>query len=80
MPFYQDSMSCGNMIISFDVEFPKPGALKKDAIEGIKKLLPGPKVGPPPANYEMLEDYHEGMRNENAEGGTTIFLTQTKFF
>jgi hypothetical protein len=73
MPFYQDSMSCGNMIISFDVEFPKPGALKKDAIEGIKKLLPGPKVGPPPANYEMLEDYHEGMRNENAEGGKTIF-------
>lgn len=69
MPFYQDSMSCGNMIISFDVEFPKPGALKKDAIEGIKKLLPGPKVGAPPANYEMLEDYHEGMRNENAEGG-----------
>lgn len=69
MPFYQDSMSNGNLIITFEVEFPKPGSLKKDAIENLKKYLPGPKVAPPPAQYEMLEDFHEGLRNENPEGG-----------
>lgn len=69
MPFYQDSMSYGNLIIKFDVEFPKPGALKKDAVEALKKVLPGPKIVPPPAEYEMLEDWYEGMKNESAEGG-----------
>jgi len=73
MPFYQDSISHGNLMVEFNVEFPKPGALKKDSIEGLKKLLPGPKVAPPPANYEMLEDFHEGMRNESAEGGMSFF-------
>lgn len=69
MPFYNDIMSFGNLIIKFEVEFPKSGALKKDQIEGLKKLLPGPKVSSPPEEYEMLEDFHEGLRNENAEGG-----------
>jgi len=69
MPFYQDSMSYGNLFIKFDVEFPKPGSLKPDAVENLKKVLPGPKIQPPPKNYEMLEDYYEGMKNENPEGG-----------
>jgi len=69
MPFYQDCMSSGNLIVKFDVEFPKSGSLKPDAIEGLKKVLPGPKIVPPPRDYEMLEDFYEGMRNENAEGG-----------
>merc|ERR1711862_12017 len=69
MPFYQDSMSCGNLIIKFDIEFPKSGSLKKEQIEGLKKLLPGPKVPPVPSEYDLLEDFHEHMRNENPEGG-----------
>jgi len=69
MPFYQDSMSAGNLMIHFEIEYPKPRSLKKDQIEGLKKLLPVPKVPPPPSDYEMLEDFHEGLRNENAEGG-----------
>jgi len=69
MPFYQDSMSYGNLIIKFEVEFPKPGSLKKDVIEQLKKVLPGPKIQAPPEEYEMLEDWYEGMKNESAEGG-----------
>jgi len=69
MPFYQDTMSSGHLIIKFEVEFPKNGSLRKDQIEGLKKLLPGPKVAPVPENYELLEDFHEHMRNENAGGG-----------
>lgn len=69
MPFYNDSMSAGNLIIKFDIEFPKPGSLKPEAIENLKRILPGPKIQPAPANYEMLEDFYEGMKNENAEGG-----------
>jgi len=69
MPFYQDTMSSGHLIIKFDVEFPKSGTLRKDQVEGLKKLLPGPKVPPVPENYELLEDFHEHMRNENAGGG-----------
>jgi len=29
MPFYGDIMSFGNLIIEFEVEFPKPGSIKK---------------------------------------------------
>jgi len=43
--------------------------LKPDQIESLKKYLPGPKINPPPKEYDMLEDFYEGMRNENAEGG-----------
>lgn len=69
MPFYQDCMSFGNLFIKFDVEFPKPGSLKPANIENLKKILPGPKIQPPPEQYELLEDYYEGMKNPNAEGG-----------
>lgn len=48
MPFYNDIMSFGNLIIEFDVEFPKAGSLKKDQTEALKKLLPGPQVPAPP--------------------------------
>jgi len=64
MPFYNDIMSHGNLIIKFDVEFPKSGNLKKDQIEALKKCLPGPKVPPPPSEYEMLEDWDESMKNK----------------
>lgn len=69
MPFYKDTMSCGNLMIKFEVVFPESGALNKENIEMLKKSLPGPKVPPPPKNYEMMEDFHDGLRNQNAEGG-----------
>lgn len=69
MPFYGDAMSHGNLIIQFDIEFPKGEQIKKEAREQLKKILPGPKINPPPQNYEMMEDFHESMRNESAEGG-----------
>lgn len=69
MPFYGDSMSHGNLIIQFEVEFPKAEQIKKEAREQLKKILPGPKINPPPQTYEMLEDFHDSMRNESAEGG-----------
>jgi len=69
MPFYGDAMSHGNLIIQFEVEFPKGEQIKKEAREQLKKILPGPKINPPPQTYEMLEDFHDSMRNESAEGG-----------
>lgn len=72
MPFYQDCMSHGNLIVQFEVEFPKAETLKKEAREQLKKILPGPKIQAPPAQYEMLEDFHDSMRNESAEGGKKI--------
>jgi len=69
MPFYQDSMSFGHLMIKFEIDFPKPGSMKPAALEELKKILPGPKIQPAPKEYEMLEDFYEGMKNENAEGG-----------
>jgi len=69
MPFYGDAMSHGNLIIQFDIEFPKGEQIKKEAREQLKKILPGPKINPPPQSYEMMEDFHDSMRNESAEGG-----------
>jgi len=31
MPFFKDSMCYGNLIINFEVEFPKKGSLNEDA-------------------------------------------------
>ena len=78
MPFYGDAMSHGNLIIQFEVEFPKAEQIKKEAREQLKKLLPGPKINPPPQTYEMLEDFHDSMRNESAEGGKKNFMNFVK--
>jgi len=43
MPFYRDQMSHGNLVIEFQVEFPKANELKADHLETLKKILPGPK-------------------------------------
>lgn len=39
MPFYKDSMSHGNLIIVFEVDFPKKGELTSEQIEGLKKVI-----------------------------------------
>ena len=39
MPFYKDAFSYGNLIIIFEVEFPKKGELKPEQIEALKKVL-----------------------------------------
>lgn len=74
MPFFNEPMCQGHLIIKFEVEFPKSGDLTKDQVEGLKKLLPGPKIVPPPKNYELLEEFNETMRNEDAEGGNFYFF------
>lgn len=43
MPFFKDSMCYGNLIVKFDVEFPKKGEITPSNIETLKKILPGPK-------------------------------------
>jgi len=42
MPFYNDRLSHGNLIINFDVEFPKKGSINPNLSEQLKKILPGP--------------------------------------
>lgn len=70
MPFYQDSISHGNLIIQFDVEFPTSGSIKKEHREVLKGILPGPKVKEAPGmDYCLMEDFDESMQNNSHEGG-----------
>lgn len=70
MPFFNDSMSHGNLIIEFKVIMPKRGELSKDQLEGLSTILPG-KINKRPANddYIMLEDFEIENMNEKEEGG-----------
>jgi len=70
MPFYKDSMSHGNLYITFDVEFPKKGELKN--LEELKKILPVPKdliTNVDKNKVEYLQDFDESGTNTHAEGG-----------
>ena len=70
MPFYNDSITHGNLIIKFDIEFPKSGSIKKEHREVLKGILPGPKVKEvADMNYLLMEDFHKGMENDSHEGG-----------
>ena len=55
MPFYNDVMSRGNLIIEFTVEMPKRGEISKENLEKLAALLPG-KVNPRPKDdtYDMM--------------------------
>lgn len=73
MPFFKDSFSKGNLLIQFNVAFPKKNEIRKEAIESIKKILPSP-TNPSPAikkddKFEYLEEFHEHDLNTHAEGG-----------
>jgi len=71
MPFYKDSFNYGNLYVKFEVEFPKKGILKEDAINNLKKILPGPKLKPldQSSNFEYMDDFFEADLNPNPEGG-----------
>lgn len=43
MPFYGDSISHGNLIITFKVEFPKKGSITDAQLKVLSDILPGPK-------------------------------------
>jgi len=45
MPFFNDRLSHGNLIIQFEIEFPKKNTLTKE-YEALRKILPGPKQAP----------------------------------
>mmetsp|Transcript_112718 Transcript_112718/g.158127 ORF Transcript_112718/g.158127 Transcript_112718/m.158127 type:complete len:103 (+) Transcript_112718:695-1003(+) len=69
MPFFKDPMSYGNLYVTFDVEFPKKGQIKKP--ENLKDILPVPGNL---ANFdkktaEMLMDFDPSGTNPKAEGG-----------
>ena len=70
MPFFNDRMSHGNLIVIFDVEFPKKGSITASKAEELKKVLPGPKVElKKKEQVDYLEDFHEQEANTDPKGG-----------
>lgn len=69
MPFYKDAMSQGNLIVTFDIEFPKKGEVK--SADELKKILPVPKnlANLDRSKCEILKDFDKGNMNSHAEGG-----------
>eukprot|EP01016_Furgasonia_blochmanni_P001467 TRINITY_DN1056_c0_g1_i5.p1 TRINITY_DN1056_c0_g1~~TRINITY_DN1056_c0_g1_i5.p1 ORF type:complete len:441 (+),score=87.85 TRINITY_DN1056_c0_g1_i5:547-1869(+) len=71
LPFYRDAMSHGNLYVQFSVKFPKRSELKKEQLDALKQILPGPKTGPHPVKEGILfmEDFEPEEVNSNAAGG-----------
>lgn len=71
MPYYQDSMSQGDLNIQFEIEFPKSRSLTASVAEKLKEILPAPKnkVAVDPKKCEILEEFDESTQNLNPEGG-----------
>jgi len=71
LPFYQDSMSHGNLIIKFNVKFPRGSDLTEDVKAALDKVLPGPKTGPAAktASADFLFDFNKAELNTSAKGG-----------
>lgn len=72
MPFYHDTMSYGNLIIEFFVDFPKKNFFGKDKVEKLIGIL-GMDIEKPDSknkkNAKILEDFNEADLNPNPEGG-----------
>ena len=72
MPFYKDSMSYGNLIIEFFVDFPKKNFFGKDKIDKLISVL-GMDIEKQDSkgkkNAKILEDFNEADLNPNPEGG-----------
>lgn len=67
MPFYKDSMSKGNLIVIFEIDFPKKGEIDPKSYKALSEILGQPlnpeaaeRVGD--ANY--LEEYKEAEKEE----------------
>lgn len=73
MPFYKDAMGHGNLIITFQVEFPKKGSLNLQHQEGLHSILGVGKINKPLSldtkGVELLDEFDESDMNPNAEGG-----------
>lgn len=72
MPFYGESMSHGNLMITFKVEFPKRGALTEKQIKALSDILPGAKpkkVDTTKDDILVLTDFDPSETNPNEEGG-----------
>lgn len=73
MPFYKDSMSHGNLLIEFLVDFPPKGSITPQKAEKLIKLLGGMDAEKPKQSKKterkVLEDFSEADLNENPEGG-----------
>lgn len=73
MPFYKDSMSHGNLLIEFLVDFPPKGSITPQKAEKLIKILGGMEAEKPKekkkTERKVLEDFNEGDLNENPEGG-----------
>lgn len=69
MPFYRDSMSFGNLYITFDVVFPKKNELKNT--EKLQEILPLPKttVSIDKKTAITLQEYDESSKNTSEAGG-----------
>lgn len=69
MPIHKRPFEKGNLIIQFNVEFPKPGQLSPKQIEQLEKLLPGRR--PAPKITDSMEEVEltkmtEQQRRESA--------------
>jgi DnaJ family protein A protein 2 len=68
MSYHKDSMSHGNLYITFDIEFPKK--IGDGGAELLGKVLPVPKTNvDKSAKALILEDFDASGQNTNAEGG-----------
>jgi len=69
MPKHKSPFEKGNLYIHFNVEFPKPGALKEQQLQQLEKILP-PRKTPPKPTEDMEEviltkvSTHEKSRSE----------------
>jgi len=67
MAYHKDSMSQGNLYITFEIDFPKK--VDSGAAELLAKVLPVPKNSVDKSKALILEDFDASGQNTNAEGG-----------
>lgn len=67
MPKWQEPFKRGNLIVHFDIEFPKEGSITTDYMKILKKILPKKKINKVPHDEQLeMVPYEESML-ENEE-------------